>query len=50
MQDGGLKIVNADFVFCDVPAEFIGAAVVESTLDTCPRHPCGEAVWMMITA
>ena len=50
MQDGGLKIVNADFVFCDVPAEFISAAVVEATFDTSPRHPGSEAVGMMITA
>ena len=50
MKDGSLKIVNADFVFCDVPAEFISAAVVEATFDTSARHPCGEAVWMMITA
>ncbi|MEY4191417.1 MAG: hypothetical protein RIR17_2153, partial [Planctomycetota bacterium] len=50
VQDGGLKIVNPHFVFRDVPSEFIGAAVVEATLDTSACHPCGEAMWMMVTA
>src|SRR5438132_127125 len=44
MQDGGVPIGDADFVFNGGEANVVGGAVGDAALDAAAGHPDGEAV------
>jgi len=50
MQDGGVQIVDMNFVLDRVPAEFIRRAVNDSTLNAAAGHPHRETERMMFAA
>src|SRR5437016_5673161 len=50
IQDGGMKVVDMDFVLNGVPAVLVGSAVNHSTLHAPARQPHGEAEGMVFPA
>ena len=50
VEDGGVEVVDVDFVFDGVKAELVGLAVSDATFDAAAGEPDGVAVWMMVTA
>ncbi len=50
VQDGGVEIVDVDFVFHGVPAEFVGRAVGHAAFDAAAGEPHGETEGMMFAA
>ena len=50
VQDGGLEVVDVDFVLYDRETEFIGLAVTAATLDAAAREENREGVGEMIAS
>jgi len=50
VQDGGLQIADAGFLFGDEVTKFVGFAVGHAPFDAAARHPDGVAVGVMIAA
>jgi hypothetical protein len=48
MQDRGLQVVDVNFVFHDVVAEFVGGAQGDSFLDASPGQPDRKCSRVMI--
>src|SRR5688572_32861106 len=48
MHDGGVEIMDMDFVLCGIKAEFVRFPHGHSRLNAAPRQPHGKTVWMMI--
>ena len=48
VQDGGVEVVNVDFVLDGIEAQFVGFSVVESSFDAAAGEPHGEGVGMVI--
>lgn len=49
-KDGGVEIVNVDFVFSGLETEFIGGTVDITSFDPAAGQPGGEAVMIVIAA
>src|SRR5882724_4239860 len=47
VQDRGVQVVDMDLVLHGVPAELVGRAIRQSSLDSAARHPHREAEGMM---
>jgi sialic acid synthase SpsE len=50
VEDGGLEVVDVDFVFDARETHFIRGAVIESALHAAACHEDGEAVGIMVAA
>ena len=50
VQDGGLEVVDVDFVLYDRETEFIGLAVTAATLDAAAREENREGIGEMIAS
>ncbi len=50
VHDRGLQVMDVDFIFSDLKAEFIRLAVVEAALHAATRHPHCEAIRIVIAA
>ena len=50
VEEGGVQVVNLQFVFDGVVPVFIGRPVRLSSLDASPRQPHGEAKRVVVTA
>ena len=50
VQDGGLKVMNVDFVVHGVEADIVGGSMGDAGLDSASSHPGGKGVGVMVTA
>ena len=50
VQDGGVQVVDVDFVLGGVEAEFVGLADGDARFHAAAGQPHGEAVRMMVAA
>src|SRR6476660_8891465 len=50
LQDGGLKIMDVDFITGDGESEFIGFPITDAMFDTPAREENGETVRIMVAA
>src|SRR5438046_3137615 len=50
VQDGGLQIVDVNFVFRDTEYEFIGRTVVQAAFDSAAGHDHRVTIRVMIAA
>ena len=50
VENGGIEVADADFVFDDVVGVFVGFAVGDAAFDAAAGHPGGEAFRMVVAA
>src|SRR5882672_7886842 len=50
MQEGGMKIVDADFIHCGLVADLIAGAVMSARLDPSTREPNRVRVRVMVAS
>jgi len=50
VQDGGLKVMNVDFVVHGVEADIVGGSMGDARLDSASSHPGSKGVGVMVTA
>ena len=50
VENGGIEVADADFVFDDVVGVFVGFAVGDAAFDAAASHPGGEAFRMVVAA
>ena len=48
VENGGVEVVDVDFVFDGCEAEFVGGAVGHAAFDTATGQPDGEAVVVVV--
>src|SRR5262245_22356989 len=49
-ENGGVEVVDVDFVFDSLKSKFIGRAMNVTTLNSAARHPHGEAMMIVVAA
>ena len=50
VQDGGVQIVEVNFVFSRLESDFVLRAVVDAAFNTAAGHPRAEAVRVMVSS
>ena len=50
VENGGVEIVDVDFIFDGVEAEFVGFAVLDTAFDAAAGHPHGEGIRVVVAA